>query len=91
MKLLNYDKRALIMQNVKSVEKNPTPDKYTQTQYRILCNLIQRKHIKKQFFDFIISGLFDVTDWKRLNYSQMYTLIYVLTNWDYEKERKRHE
>jgi hypothetical protein len=91
MKLLNYDKRTLIMQNVKSAEKNPTPNKYSQTQYRILCNLIKRKHIQKPLFDFIISGLFDVTDWKKLNYSQMYTLIYVLTNWNYEKERKSHE
>ncbi len=87
MKLLNYDKRTLIMQNVKSAEKNPTPDKYTKTQYRILCNLIQRKHIKKQFFDFIISGLFEKTDWKTLNYSEMFTLIHVLANWDFEKER----
>ncbi len=52
MKLMNYDKRTLIMQNVKSAEKNPTPDKYTKTQYRILCNLIKRKHIQKPLFDF---------------------------------------
>ena len=87
MKLLNYDKKTLIMQNVKFAEKYPLPDTYTQSQYRILCNLIQRKNIKKQFFDFIVSGLFDVTDWKKLDYRQMYTLIHVLTNWDHEKIR----
>lgn len=89
MKLMNYDKRTLIMQNVKSVERQPLPDTYTQSQFRILCNLIKRKHIQKPFFDFIVSGLFEVADWKKLDYLQMYTLIYVLTNLDYEKERTK--
>lgn len=87
MKLMNYDPKTLILQNVKSAEKYPLPDTYTRSQYRILCNLIQRKHIKKQSFDFIVSGLFGVTDWKKLNYKQMYTLIHILINWDYEKVR----
>ena len=91
MKLMNFDKRTLIMQNVKSAEGNPPPDKFTQAQFKILCSLIQRKHIQKDFFDFVISGLFEVTDWKKLDYSQMYMLIYVLTNWNYEKGRKSHE
>lgn len=89
MKLMNFDKRYLIMQNVKSVKRQPVSDTFTRSQYRILYSLIQRKHIKKQFFDFIVSGLFEETDWKKLNYLQMYMLIHVLTNWDYKKERTK--
>ena len=84
---MNYDKQYLIMQNVRPAKRQPVPDTFTRSQYRILRDIIQRKHIKKQFFDFVISGLFEVTDWKKLDYSQMYTLIYVLTNYNYEKER----
>lgn len=87
MKLMNYDREYLIMQNVKSVKRPPTPDTYTKSQYKILCNLIQQKHIKKPFFDFIISGLFEETDWKKLDYQQMYQLIHTLTFYDYRKER----
>ena len=36
MKLLNYDTRYLIMQNVRTVTKE-VPDTYTKCQYRILC------------------------------------------------------
>lgn len=87
MKQLNYDMRTLIMQNVRTAEKKPLPDTYTRSQYRILRKLIVQKKIEKRFFDFIVSGLFGKTDWKTLDYSEMYTLIYVLTNYKYEKER----
>ena len=46
--------------------------------------LIQKK-IEKRFFDFILSGLFGLTGWKKLDYSQMYTLIHVLTYYNYKK------
>ena len=85
MKQLNYDVKTLIMQNVRTAKKNPTPDTYTRSQYRILRKLIVQKKIEKRFFDFIISGLFEKTDWKTLDCSEMYTLIYVLTNYDYRK------
>ena len=91
MKLVNYDKQTLIMQNVKSAERPPMPEHFSKSQYRILRNLIIQKKIEKRFFDFIISGLFEKTDWKTLNYSEMFTLIHVLTFYDYEKDRKRHE
>lgn len=87
MKLMNYDREYLIMQNVKSVKSQPTPNTYTKSQYKILCNLIQQKRIKKPFFNFIISGLFEETDWKKLNYQQMYQLIHTLTFYDYGKGR----
>lgn len=87
MKALNYDTRTLIMMNVKSAEKQPLPEHFTKSQYRILRNLIIQKRIEKRLFDFIISGLFEETDWKKLDYSQMYTLIHVLTNYDFKKER----
>ena len=85
MKALNYDTRTLIMMNVKPAEKQPLPDTYTKSQYRILRNLVIQKKIEKRFFDFIMSGLFGKTDWKTLDYSEMYTLIYVLTNYNYGK------
>lgn len=86
MKLLNYDRRELIMQNVRSVTKE-VPTTYTKSQYRILCNLIRQKRITKQFFDFLLLQLYGLTEWKQLNYSQMYDFIHVLTFYDYQKVR----
>ena len=83
MKLLNYDNRTLIMQNVRSVNQE-VPSTYTNGQYRILCNLIRQKKISKQFFDFLLLELYDLSDWKKLNYWQMYELIHVLTNWQWK-------
>ena len=86
MKLLNYDRRELILQNVRSVTRE-VPATYTKSQYRILCNLIRQKRITKQFFDFLLLQLYGLTDWKQLNYSQMYDFIHVLTFYDYQKVR----
>ena len=94
MKLVNYDPKTLIYQNVRAdVQKvQEKPQTFTKKQYDILCRLIQQKKITKQFFSFILSSLFDeITDWKQLDYSQMYELIHVLTYFDYEKERKIYE
>ncbi len=90
MKALNYDTRTLIMMNVKTAEKKPLPEHFTKSQYRILRNLIIQKKIEKGFFDFVISGLFAETDWKKLDYSQMYTLIHVLTNYNYRKGEEKN-
>jgi hypothetical protein len=86
MKLLNYDKRTLIMQNVRSKAGNK-PTTFTMRQYEILCRLIQRKQISKQSFDILLDSLYGLKDWRKLNYEQMYELIHVLTYWDYEKVR----
>ena len=86
MKLLNYDNRELIMQNVRSAQTE-VPDTFTKRQYQILCNLIRQKKISKKFFVFIIKELYEVDDWKKLNYRQAYQLIHVLTYFDYEKVR----
>lgn len=86
MKLLNYDRRELILQNVRTVTRE-VPATYTKSQYRILCNLIRQKRITKQFFDFLLLQLYDLTDWKQLNYSQMFELIHILTFYDYQKVR----
>lgn len=37
------------------------------------------------FFDFILLQLFDLSNWRELNYSQMYELIHILTFFDYGK------
>lgn len=74
------------MQNVRSVTKE-VPTTYTKSQYRILCNLIRQKRITKQFFDFLLLQLYGLTEWKQLNYSQMYDFIHVLTFYDYQKVR----
>ena len=87
MKLLNYDHRDLIMQNVRCVKKE-TPSTYTESQYRILCRLIKQKKITKQFFEFLLLELYGLTNWKELNYEQMYELIHVLTFYNYKKEEK---
>ena len=84
MKLLNYDNKTLIMQNVRSIHREQ-PSTYTHTQYQILCNLIRQKKISEPFFNLILSSLFDLQDWKKLNYSQMYELIHVLTFYNYNK------
>ena len=90
MKQLNYDVKTIILQNVKTAERPSVPEHYTKSQYRILCKLIIQKKIEKRFFDFILSGLFNLDDWKNLNYSQMYTLIYVLANYDYKKGEEKN-
>ena len=46
MKLLNYDTKYLIMQNLRPVTKI-VPDHYTASQYKILCRLIRQKKITK--------------------------------------------
>ena len=86
MKLVNYDERTLILQNVRPA-KQQVYDSYTKSQYQILCNLIRQKHITKPFFMFVLSSLYGLSDWKQLNYSQMYELIHVLTFYNYTKAR----
>ena len=85
MKLMNYDTKYLIMQNVRSTTKE-VPNTYTLCQYQTLCRLIRQKRITKQFFDFLLLHLYDLSDWKQLNYQQMYELIHILTCWNYKKE-----
>lgn len=72
------------MQNVRTTNKE-VHNGYTQSQYKILCNLIRQKKITEPFFNLILSSLFDLQDWKKLNYSQMYELIHVMTYYDYSK------
>lgn len=83
MKMLNYDSKYLIMQNLRPFAQT-VPDHYTESQYKILCRLIRQKKISKQFFDFLLLELYDLSDWKKLNYWQMYELIHVLTNWQWK-------
>ena len=89
MKLMNYDTKTLIMNNLRTTEKESVSDGYTQCQYKILCNLIRQKGIEKRFFDFLLAELYNLSDWKQLNYKQMYELIHVLTFWDYQTEKER--
>ena len=90
MKILNYDSKTLILQNLRSAPKE-TPTTFTLTQYKILCNLIRQKHITKKFFEFLLVELYGLTDWKKLNYQEMYQLIHILTYYNYEKENMNHE
>ena len=91
MKLMNYDKKDLIYQNMRIDIQNVQykPQTYTKTQYGILCRLIQQKKITEQFFVFLLESLFALKDWKQLNYEQMYELIHVLTFWDYQTRKER--
>lgn len=90
MKLMNYEPRTLIYQNVRAdIQKvSEVPQNYTQTQFKILCRLIQQKNITRQFFDFMLESLFELKDWKQLNYEQMYELIHVLTFWNYQPRKR---
>lgn len=65
------------------------PQTYTKTQYGILCHLIQQKKVTEQFFNFLLESLFELKDWKQLNYEQMYELIHVLTFWNYQTKKER--
>ena len=87
MKLLNFDSKDLILENMRPIEKQPKPSTHTKAQYKILCNLITQKKISKRFFEFVISELFGTNDWKELDYEQTYQLVHVLTYLDYEKVR----
>ena len=84
MKLMNYDAKYLIEQNLKT-NTVEIPQTFTLCQYRILCRLIKRKKVTKQFFRFLLMSLFNTEDWKKLDYLQMYQLIYTLSHWNYEK------
>lgn len=92
MKLMNYEPKTLIYQNVRADirEVREKPQTYTKTQYGILCRLIQQKKVTEQFFVFLLESLFDITDWKQLNYEQMYEVIHVLTFWNYEKGARKN-
>lgn len=85
MKVLNFDSRTLVYRNLRPAKKEQTPDGYTPCQYRILCSIIRRRHIKKEFFYFLLSELYGLEDWHRLGYSQMYELIFILTRYDFKK------
>ena len=85
MKVLNYDSRTLILQNLRPVKKEQIPDTFTLCQYRILCSIIRRRHIKKEFFYLLLSELYGLEDWHRLGYLQMYELIFILIRYDFKK------
>lgn len=85
MKVLNFDSRTLVFQNLRPIEKKQIPDRYTPCQYRILCNLIRRRHIKKEFFYLLLSELYGLEDWHRLSYLQMYELVFILSRYDFKK------
>lgn len=89
MKILNYGKRELILQNMRKPEapKKLSSSTFTMRQYQILCCLIKRKHISRQSFEIVIDALFDFKDWRKLTYEQMYELIHVLTYWNEQKVR----
>lgn len=90
MKLLNYDVRTLILNNVRSVVRE-TPPTYSKAQYNILCRLRKQKPITEQFFNFLLLRLYGLKDWKKLNYEQMYELIHILTfyNYNIDKQKER--
>lgn len=90
MKLLNYDCRTLIMRNMRCTSRE-IPKTYTKAQYEILCRLIRQKAITKEFFYFLLGQLYDLSDWKQLDYRQMYELIHILTYYDYKRESVSHE
>lgn len=84
MKLLNYDSQYLISQNLRTTTQE-VPTTFTLCQYHILRRLIKQKKITKKFFNFLLQNLFDLDDWRKLDYTQMYQLIHVITFWNYEK------
>lgn len=85
MKLMNYDAQTLIIQNVWSVSRE-TPATYTDNQYRIRCNFNKAEAYHETVFDFLLLELYQLQDWKKLNYNQMYQLIHIFTFYDYSKE-----
>ena len=87
MKLVNYDERTLILQNLRPVTEQQANKTYTKAQYRILCNLIRQKRITEPFFILVLSSLYGLNDWKQLNYEEMYELIHILTYYNYTKVR----
>lgn len=87
MKLVNYDERTLILQNLRPGTKQQVNKTYTKAQYRILCNLIRQKRITEPFFMLLLSSLYGLNNWKQLNYEEMYELIHILTYYDYTKVR----
>lgn len=85
MKLINFDTKTLILENVRSNEKI-IPTSFTTTQYKILCRLIRQKRITKEFFYFLLLELYQLRDWKQMTYEQMYEMIHILTFYNYTTE-----
>lgn len=87
MKLVNYDVRELVTARLRPTRPyRPVPavkGSYTHAQYEILYRLVLRKGISKDFFEYILAGLYGIRDWKKLDYQQMYELIHILTFYDY--------
>lgn len=81
---------ALVVKNVRCTVREIL-ETYTKAQYKILCRLIKQKHITKEFFYFMIEQIFDLSDWKWMDYRQMYKMIHILTFYDYKKESVSHE
>lgn len=90
MKLLNYDVRHLIMGNLRKPVVNQ-PDRFTRSQYNLLCRIVIQRKIKKDFFNYLLSELYGLSDWRNMDYKQMYELIYILNHWDYKKGEPEHE
>lgn len=90
MKLMNFEARTLIMQNIRTTEKQPVPEHFSKSQYQILRNLILRKKIEKRFFDFLLSELYDLSDWHKLTYAQMYETIFILAHYDFRKGEEKN-
>jgi len=85
MKLLNYDSRTLIYQNLRCCAPK-IPQTFTKCQHELLCKLIRQKGITRQFFNVLLTELYGLDDWRKLTYWQMYEIIHILTFWNYRKE-----
>lgn len=86
MKMLNYDVRTLVEQNLRPVIKEIPSTGYSKAQYRILCRIIIQKKITEAFFTFLLYQLYGLSNWKNLNYQQMYEFIHILNHWNYVRE-----
>lgn len=78
MKLMNYSLEYLIESNTPAPPKQP----YTACQYRILCEVIRRKKVTKEYFYTLIGRAYHCRSVEELDYGQMYRVIWILNHWD---------
>ena len=87
MKLINYSLDYLVE------TQTPTPPKqpYSDCQFRILCKIIRRKKVNKDYFYGLLNELYNYRTVKQLSYEEMYRIIWLLNHWNFLEERYRHE
>lgn len=77
MKLINYSLDYLVETQTPAPPKRP----YSDCQFRILCRIIRRKKVSKDYFYGLLNELYSYHTVRQLSYEEMYHIIWLLNHW----------